>query len=633
MCGIAGGVRFDGGPVFAPGVLERMTKVLRHRGPDDEAFHREGGAALGFRRLQILDLTPTGRQPMANADGSIRIVFNGEIYNHQELRRDLEGRGYRFRGRSDTESIVYGYEEKGTAIVKELRGMFALAVWDRRRRRLLLARDPVGKKPLYWWEGEGRLLFASEPKALLEDPAVPRVLDPRGLATYLTYGYVPAPRTIFRGIHKLEAGTWLEVAGPGARPRRYWELRFGEPDRASDRAARDRAREELAALLEEAVRIRLESDVPLGAFLSGGLDSSAVVSLMARLLDHPVVTASIGFEDAAFDELPQARAFARRVGAEIHDRVVRADALEALDRIAFHFDEPFADASAVPTWYVCQMARERVTVALSGDGGDEAFVGYRHYRFERLEHRLRHLLPEPLRRPVFGALAAAYPKADWLPRALRGKTLLKNLSLPPDAAFAHSSQRLKFLSLGDLLRPEIARELEGFDPGDSMRCLYREGGSDDPVRRAQHVDSRAWLPEDILVKVDRASMAHALEVRAPLLDPRILTFAARCPSSWWLRGGETKSLFREVIRPWVGDDTLRRPKQGFSPPLRRWLLEDLRPRVEEELLAADSRVTSWLDRDRLHGLWRSFAGGRRDLSDFFWSLVVLETWHRVWLDP
>ncbi len=631
MCGICGGVRFDGGKVFDEGVLEAMVASLEHRGPDDAGVHVEGGVALGFRRLEILDLSRHGRQPMANADGSVHLVFNGEIYNHRELRRDLEARGHRYRGRSDTESVLYQYQERGTELFGDLLGMFALAIWDRRRRRLVLGRDRVGKKPLYLWEGGGRLLFASELKALLADPEVSREVDLPALADYLSYGYVPAPRAIFAGIRKLTPGTFLEVGAEGRTQRRYWSLRFEPAWEAADRAGRKRAKEELIGRLEEAVAARLESDVPLGAFLSGGVDSSTVVALMARVSKTPVHTASVGFEAAELDELPAARAFARRLGIEASEMVVRPDALEALERICWHFDEPFGDASAVPTYYLCQMARQRVTVALSGDGGDEAFAGYRHYRFERVEERLRRLLPAPLRGLGFGALAWLAPKGDWLPRVLRAKTLLTNLSLPPARALAHSADRLKFVGLESILRPELREQLDGYHPGEPVLRALEDCRTSDPVSRAQHLDSRLWLPEDILVKVDRASMAHSLEVRSPFLDHRLLEFAARCPSEWWLAGAESKAMLKEVARPWVGDETLHRKKQGFSPPIASWLRGELRPRIEDELLAPDSRSARYLDPARMAALWKMHSSGRRDLTDLFWCLVVFETWHRTWV--
>ena len=632
MCGICGGVRFDGGEVFAPGVLEAMVASLEHRGPDDAGIHREEGVALGFRRLEILDLSEHGRQPMANPDGTVRIVFNGEVYNHRELRRDLETRGYRYRGHSDTESILYRYEDRGTEVFCDLLGMFALAIWDQRRRRLILGRDRAGKKPLYIWEGGGRLLFASEMKALLADPEVSREIDPRALADYLPYGYVPAPRAIFEGIRKLPPATSLEVTRAGSTQRRYWSLSFEPAWDASDRKARNRAKKELEGRLEEAVEARLESDVPLGAFLSGGVDSSTVVALMARASDSPVRTASVGFGGGADDELPAAREFAKRVGAEASEMVVRPDALEALEKICWHFDEPFGDPSAVPTYYLCKMARRQVTVALSGDGGDEAFAGYRHYRFERIEDRLRRLLPGPFRGPSFGVLARLAPKWDWLPRVLRAKTLLTNLSLAPERALAHSADRLKFVGLASILRPELRESLGGYDPAEPVfRAFEKTRVPVDPVSRAQHLDMRLWLPEDILVKVDRASMAHSLEVRSPFLDHRLLEFAARCPSEWWLSGATSKALLREAALPWVGEETLRRGKQGFSPPIENWLRNELRPRIEDELLARGSRSARYLEIDRMRSLWKIHCSGQRDLCDLFWCLMVFETWHRTWI--
>jgi asparagine synthase (glutamine-hydrolysing) len=431
MCGITGIVDFRSPPSLE--LLGRMTSTLKHRGPDGNGCYHDGPAALGHARLAIIDLV-TGDQPMWSEDRSTAVVFNGEIYNFRSVRKALEARGHTFKTQSDTEVILRAYDEYGEDCPRHLRGMFTIALWDRRKQCLFLARDRVGIKPLYYsWDGH-RLLFGSEIKALLESPDLDRTLDPIALDDYLTYLYVPAPKTIFTHVRKLPPAHTMIVDRNGLRLREYWDLSF-EPRGDWTEA---KAIEAIQAKLRDSVECHLISDVPLGAFLSGGIDSSAVVATMAGLIDHPVQTASIGFKEAAWDELPYARAVAQRFGTQSHEKVVEAHAARILDDLAWHYDEPFADSSMIPTYYVSAVARERVTVALSGDGGDENFAGYRRYKFDTFENRIRSLIPGGLRRPVFGTLGRMYPKADWLPRVFRGKTLLSNLARDAERGYGHS---------------------------------------------------------------------------------------------------------------------------------------------------------------------------------------------------
>ncbi|MGE4095928.1 MAG: asparagine synthase (glutamine-hydrolyzing), partial [Candidatus Binatia bacterium] len=467
MCGIAGIYYVHDSQTVQAELLQRMTDGLVHRGPDAGALFLDGPVGLGHRRLKIIDLEG-GKQPLFNEDGRKVIVFNGEIYNYLSLRKDLLKRGHQFSTRSDTEVILHAYEEYGEQCPEYLRGMFAFAIWDADRQELFLARDRIGIKPLYYlWNGR-KLLFASELKAILQDPSVNRVVDPTALDDYLTYLYIPAPKTIFQGIQKLLPGHSVTVSKAGIRERQYWDLSFNPQD---GRTEKDYAGE-LLEKLKESVSIHLVSEVPLGAFLSGGIDSSAVVGLMAALLDQAVNTASIGFSESAFDELPQARAIARQFAAHSHEKVVTPDAIGILDDLVWHFDEPFADSSMVPTYYVSQVAREKVTVCLSGDGGDENFAGYRRYRFDILENQLRSFFPAFLHRPVFGTLGRFYPKADWLPRVFRAKTLFTNLSLSPEQAYFNTMSWFSPAMKQLLYRSRFAQDLHGYDPFSVMRTYF-----------------------------------------------------------------------------------------------------------------------------------------------------------------
>ena len=540
-----------------------MVAALHHRGPDDSGSFRDDLAALGHARLSIIDLA-SGHQPMCNEDESIWIVFNGEIYNFPELHESLVARGHRFRSRCDTEAILHLYEDHGERCVDHLRGMFAFAIWDQKRRRLFLARDRVGIKPLYYWHSGTRLVFGSEIKAILRAPGVPRRIDPEALQDYLTYLWVPAPKSMFEGILKLPAGHTAVFDEHGLRVRQYWDLHFPEPLRDGEEALCER----FLAELEESVRIHLLSDVPLGAFLSGGLDSSAVVATMARLISGPVVTNSIGFEEEAFDELEYADAVARKFHTDHHRQVVRPDAVDLVGRLAWHYDEPFADSSAIPTYCVSRMARENVTVALSGDGGDENMAGYRKYKFHQRERPVRRLVPGPLRRLAFRPLGRLYPKADWLPRVLRAKSTLQNLGL--DRRRGDLPQpgrpRPERASLA-LIRPEV--RAKGYDPMTVIEDHYRRCDAADPLSRELYVDIKTYLVDDILTKVDRASMAVGLEVRVPLLDHKFMEFMAAIPSGLKLRRGQGKYLFKQAVRPDPGGRDRRPSQDGVLGPAGR----------------------------------------------------------------
>jgi asparagine synthase (glutamine-hydrolysing) len=598
-----------------------MQDAIVHRGPDEHGVWREGGVFLGSRRLRIIDLS-NGRMPIANEDGTVVVTYNGEIYNFAELRRDLERKGHRFRTRTDTETIIHLYEERGPDLVQELRGMFAFALWDVRRRRLLLARDRLGEKPLYYWEDERGIVFGSELDPVLAHPLVPRRLDPTALSDYLTFLYVPAPKTIYRDVRKLPPGHTLEVTEQGATLRRYWRPSFARTRRESEAALADELRERL----REAVRMRLVSEVPLGAFLSGGIDSSTVVALMAEAMDRPVTTVSIGFPEASHDETAAARATAAALRTDHHEHRVTPDAVATVERLAAHYGEPFADASAVPTFHVSRVARERVTVALSGDGGDENFAGYRRYFYQRLECRLRALFPAALRRPVLGALSGLYPKADWLPRPLRAKTLLRNLSLEAEEAYYRSVTAIADDEKDALIAAPLRGALRGYSSRAAFLERFREADTEDPLARAQYVDLVTYLPDDILAKVDRASMAVSLEARVPLLDHPLVEFAASLPSGLKLKGGASKHLLRRAVAGLVPDEVFRRRKQGFEMPLRRWFRRELVD-VARGAIACVAEA-GLLERAPLERALEDHVRGLRDRSTLLWTVVALAAWQR-----
>lgn len=626
MCGITGIFHTDSSQATLLEILQRMTAVLVHRGPDGGTVYVDGPVGLGHRRLSIIDVAG-GTQPIFNEDRTKAIVFNGEIYNFQALRDCLLHLGHHFTTNSDTEVILHAYEEYGEQCVHHLRGMFAFAVWDGKRKQLFLARDRVGIKPLYYyWDGK-KFLFASEIKAILQDATVERTLDPYALDDYLTYLYIPAPKTIFKGIRKLLPGHTLAVSVRGLEEREYWDLNFAPKDGLSEADYAAGVMEHL----RESVSMHLMSEVPLGAFLSGGIDSSAVVGIMAGLLDQPVNTASIGFREAGFDELPYAREVARKFHTNAYEKTVEANAAKILDTLVWHFDEPFADSSMVPTYYVSQVARERVTVCLSGDGGDENFAGYRRYRFDVLENRIRSLVPEAVRGPLCRTLGQVYPKADWLPRVFRAKTLLSNLSLSAEQAYFHTMSWFTPQMKSRLYRTPLKTALGDYDAFSVMKTYFDRTQGWDPLSRIQYVDIKTYLVDDILTKVDRASMAHSLEVRVPLLDHEVMEYAACIPACYKLRQGGGKYIFKKALENLLSAETLYRAKMGFSIPLARWFRSDLKGLFEERVLAKDAFVGGLFDPAPIRRWWAQHQRGTRDYSYYLWAILVLECWGRKFM--
>jgi len=622
VCGIAGILRVDGAPAGAD-LLGAMTSAIAHRGPDGDGFFCDGSVGLGHRRLAIIDLA-TGDQPMATEDGSVVLVFNGEIYNFRELRRELEGRGATFRTTSDTEVILQAYEAWGVDCLPRLRGMFAFALWDRPRRRLFLARDRVGIKPLvYAWDGR-RLLFGSEIKALLEDPGLPREIDWQALRDFLTLHYIPGPRTIFQAIRKLPPASYLLLDLERGEPEvhRYWDLRFAPDPRPSEAEWLEGLRWHLT----DAVRSHLVSDVPIGAFLSGGVDSSTVVALMAQATDGRVRTFSIGFDDADFDELRHARDVARRYDTQHFEYVVKPNALDTLPRLAWQFDEPFADSSALPTYYVSKITREHVTVALSGDGGDENFVGYTRYaRASRLHERLDGF-PAVLARPLL-RLAARL-----LPGGVRGQGYLDMLGAGPVDRYFKLMAYQRSETLQSLLSPAAREHVEPVVTPDLFRRLAAEGRAPDYVSALQYLDIHCYLPEDILTKVDRTSMAVSLETRVPLLDHVLMEYVATMPTALKFKEGAGKVILKRAMAGDLPAGILERRKMGFGLPIASWFRGELTDYVRDVLDGRRTRQRGLVDPRAVSALLDEHQGGGRDRSGQIWALLALEEWARRWLD-
>jgi len=621
MCGVCGVLHPDGRPVDSASLLA-MSEALEHRGPDDEGIWIDGSVGLAHRRLAIIDLDPRAKGPISNEDGTVVASYNGEIYNFQELRDDLLARGHRFRSRGDSEVLVHLWEEHGPEMAARLRGMYAFAVWDCRKKSLYLCRDRVGQKPLYLHRAGGLVAFASEIPALLQCPGVPRETDPVAIHHYLTLQYVPHPLTAWRGIEAVPPATWLLWEQGGWRQERYWDLDYRAKLPLKDE---EEYVEGFRERFLEAVRLRLVSDVPLGAFLSGGVDSGMVVAAMARLAPGRVRTFTIGFPEQAWDERRWARMVAERYGTEHVEEVVRPEAAEEIVPLVRRYGQPFADASAIPTLHVSRLARRHVTVALNGDGGDEGFAGYQRYQAEKLV-RIYDRLPRALRRGLLLPLARAIPYTDR-PGTLRRR--LKRFVLSAEQGDTY----LQWIAFFDperraaLYRPDFARLVEGAGE-EPVLGLLRGAPADHWLEKVLYTDIHTYLPDDLLVKVDIASMAVSLEARSPFLDHEVLEFAAAVPASWKLRGFTTKALLKRAARPWLPTSLLKRRKMGFGVPLERWLRGELREMGEDLLLGPSAQILEWFRRDRVEELWTSHQSGRADHSYRLWALLVLETWLR-----
>lgn len=619
MCGLTGVFEFQSRSEVSRELVHRMNDTIVHRGPDDEGIFVGPGIGLGFRRLSIIDLAG-GHQPLSNEDGSIWVMLNGEIYNYPELRQFLLSRGHTLATHSDTETIVHLYEEYGEACFEKLRGMFAIVLWDSRTRTLLMGRDRVGKKPLYYAADRERIVFGSELKAVVAAGKFSRELDSEAISDYFSLGYIPAPKTIYRGVRKVLPGHFVVVKFDGSRQERaYWDLSFRNVETRTEADWCERLRHQLC----DATKVRLLSDVPLGAFLSGGVDSSSVVAMMARLMNQPVTTCSIGFAEKEYDESGYAKRIADKFGTNHYEEVICPDALQVIDKLAWHYDEPFADSSAIPTYYVSGIARKQVTVALGGDGGDENFAGYRRYLFDAMENRLRARLPAGLRASLFGPLGRWYPGLAWAPRIFRAKATFQSLAREPLEGYFNSISVFRPDEKDKLLSISFREQLGEYDSMAVLKEHYDRCDSRDELTRIQYVDMKTYLPDDILAKVDRASMAVSLEVRAPLLDHRLIETVARIPPGLKLRGREGKYILKKAMERDLPHDILYRPKQGFAVPLAHWFRNQIKEMAYEIIFERQDEI---LNRAYVERIWKQHQRGVFDRSAYLWAVLMFRKW-------
>ncbi len=623
MCGIVGIFDTTGQREIAENLLSQMNQTQFHRGPDEAGTHIEPGLGLGHRRLSIIDLA-SGQQPLFNEDHTVVVTYNGEIYNFPELSAELKSLGHQFRTHSDTEVIVHAWEEWGESCVDRFRGMFAFAVWDRNRQTLFLARDRLGIKPLFYaLLSDGHFIFGSELKSLRIHPDLSREIDPAAVEEYFTFGYIPEPRTIFKTVNKLSPGFSLTLRRrqPIPAPRQYWDVGFKPHASMTEQ----QAGEELVTRLEEAVRIRMVAEVPLGAFLSGGVDSSAVVGLMAGLSDKPVNTCSISFGDPKFNESQYAAIVAEKFKTAHRVEQVDPNDFDLIDHLADLYDEPYADSSALPTYRVCELAKKEVTVVLSGDGGDENLAGYRRYRWHTYEERMRSMLPAAIRQPLFGALGSIYPKADWAPRVFRAKSTFESMARDTLQGYMHSVSILSNQMRSQLFSEKLKRDLQGYHAIEVFRRHARQAPTDHPLSLVQYLDLKTYLVGDILTKVDRASMAHALEVRVPILDHLLVDWISGLAPDLKLRGREGKYLFKKALEPLLPTDILYRKKMGFAVPLASWFKGPLREKVRANLLSSEMLESGLFNQRYLETLVNQHQSGVRDNSASIWTLLMFHS--------
>lgn len=650
MCGISGEINFNKKEV-KPEVIRRMCDVLAHRGPDDEGMvflrgdrlfevkrpfptHLDESAfevGLGHRRLSIIDLSEAGHQPMTNEDGSIWIVFNGEIYNFQEIRVQLEKKGHVFKSRSDTEVILRAYEEWGVDCLKQFRGMFAFGLWDNNLKRLFLARDRLGKKPLVYSHRNGQFAFASEIKALLQIPWVERSVNPLAIHHYLTYQYIPSPETIFEGIQKLPPAHYLLYDSHGnLKIERYWRLNYNSQEKRKDDV--EELSEIIREKLEESVKLRLISDVPLGAFLSGGIDSSLIVGLMAKNGGPPVKTFSIGFEEQEFNELEYARIVSNHFGTDHHEFVVKPNAIEILPKLVWHYNEPFADSSAIPTYYVAKMTKDYVKVVLTGDAGDENFAGYpRYLRSKYVLWFTR--LPETFRRDILVKILKGLSHSPWKRKTInRLGEFVEMLSSHQGRNYLEQIRIFSEKEKGGLYSEEFVTQVAKADPLDYMVAKYEESDTVDPIEKLLYLDMMTYLPEDLLVKVDIATMAHSLEARVPFLDHPFIEEVTRIPSSLKLRGFTSKFILKKAFADCLPDTILKRSKMGFGVPLSRWFRKELKGYAYDILLCDRAIGRGYFKKEGIERLLNDHVSLRYDNSAKIWALLFLEIWFRVYID-
>lgn len=627
MCGIVGIFDISGKREINRDLLHVMNESQFHRGPDEGGLHIEAGLGLGHRRLSIIDLS-SGQQPMHSADGNVVLTYNGEVYNFPELRKELEGLGYTFKTQCDTEVIVYAWQAWGEDCVLRLRGMFAFAIWDRDKQTLFLARDRLGIKPLFYSQlKNGQFIFSSELKALKEHPELSKEIEPTAIEDYFGFGYIPDPKTIYKDVYKLEPGYCLTLKRgvKQIQPRQYWDVKLETKHQGSEQELG----EELILRLREAVDIRTVADVPLGAFLSGGVDSSAVVAMMAGISDEPVNTCSISFGDPEFNESQ----FAAKVAEQYHTkhRVEQVDPEDfgLIDQLAGIYDEPYADSSALPTYRVCELAKKQVTVVLSGDGGDENLAGYRRYRWHTYEDRMRNIMPDAIRIPLFGFMGQVYPKADWAPKIFRAKSTFESIGRDSLEGYFHSISANSNSVRDALFSEKLKSELQDYQAVEVFRKYLKNAPSDDAQSLVQYLDIKTYLPGDILTKVDRASMAHALEVRVPLLDHELVEWIAGLAPSLKLKSREGKYIFKKSLESYLPNDILYRPKMGFAVPLGSWFKGPLKNQVRESLLGETMADCGLFDQQFLKKVVEQHQSGLRDYSTTIWSLLMFERFLRL----
>lgn len=619
MCGFCGIYHATAGPGVNQKILGRMNDALFHRGPDEGGFYRDEQVGLGHRRLSIIDIS-AGQQPLFNEKKDVVVVYNGEIYNFAEIASRLQEAGHHFRTHCDTEVIVHAWEEWGVECLQHFRGMFAFALWDKRKQQLFMARDRLGIKPLFYALCQDRsIIFGSELKALRQHPGCPNDMEPTAIEDYFSFGYIPDPKTIHKNIWKLEPGHYLLLQEEQTEPApvRYWDVQFHDTMSHEQDVSR-----ELITRLTEAIDIRLMAEVPLGAFLSGGIDSSAIVALMSGLLKNPVNTYSISFDDQKFNESDYARQVAEQYRTNHRQKCVTTNDFELIDQLMELYDEPYADSSAMPTYRVCELAKEKVTVVLSGDGGDENLGGYHRYRWFMNEERMRSTLPFSFRRPVFGLLGQLYPKLDWMPRIFRAKSTFQSLAKDQLSAYFNLISPLLNDLRQQLYQPSFVRELQGYNGIEVFRRHIADAPTDHPLSLIQYLDLKTYLPGDILTKVDRASMAHSLEVRVPLLDHKLVEWMASIHPNLKLRGQEGKYIFKKSLSSHLSNDILYRRKMGFAVPLAAWFRGPLKERVNKAILADRLQETGLFRQQFMEDLLTQHQSGKRDHSVILWSLLL-----------
>ncbi|WP_198245531.1 XrtA/PEP-CTERM system amidotransferase [methane-oxidizing endosymbiont of Gigantopelta aegis] len=623
MCGIVGIFDLAESREINRKLLNDMNEVQFHRGPDEGGLYTDPGVGLGHRRLSIIDLG-SGQQPMRSDDNQVVLTYNGEIYNFPALRKELEQLGYAFKTHCDTEVVLNGWLAWGEGCVDRFRGMFAFAVWDKSKQSLFLARDRLGIKPLFYAElKNGQFIFASELKALKVHPDFPQELEPTAIEDYFGFGYVPDPKTIYKNVYKLEPGYSLTIKRGQTdwQPRQYWDVRFTE----RQYGAEEEVAEDLMARFEEAVKIRMMADVPLGAFLSGGVDSSGVVAMMAKNSESPVNTCSISFGDPKFNESQFAQMVAQRYHTQHRVEQVDPDDFQLIDKLAGLYDEPYADSSALPTYRVCELAKKQVTVVLSGDGGDENLAGYRRYRWHTYEDRMRSILPDAIRKPLFGFLGNVYPKADWAPKIFRAKSTFESIARDSLEGYFHSVSVNSNAIRAALFSSRLKSELQNYQAVEVFRRYQQQAPSDNVQSLVQYLDIKTYLPGDILTKVDRASMAHALEVRVPLLDHELVEWIATLPPDLKLKNREGKYIFKKGLEPYLPNDILYRPKMGFAVPLGSWFKGPLKQQVRDALLGETMADSGLFDQAFLQKMVDQHQSGLRDYSAPIWSLLMFES--------